>query len=460
MKRCFVGVILRAILILAAFGGVAAAQSDGVVPDCTGNSATDTASIVTIVSTLGTTNPATLRFPHKMCAVSDVTVPANVSVDLTGGYVRIESGKSFTVKGQIVAPAETQIFFNALPGQGTVTFSKPTVVHPEWWGARSNDDVEDTQAFQAAAKSLSGGVVKISPGTFLITSTITLMQDSVQLVGSGLYTSIILCNPPTEMPCIDIKAPAAGGMISFVGVRDLGMLSTSLVTKHAIRITDGTEVFVENVRLNGFTSRNKQSTGLQLRGRQLQTFRNVTVNADRPISIEDDPNTIYDVDHYHFENLYLVADLQQPCISVGTGVNLSNVTIDGYQSWVQCKHGFYYNDSTTKNISFALTIKNARWEQNVDDTGYFVYVSHNSNLDGIILENLYGGGVHGRGLYFRKAHKVTLTNFQYQGALEVLNADATDTDFVILNPAWPNGKFNINTFGSYTSLPADVFRRQ
>ncbi|HYW70038.1 MAG TPA: glycosyl hydrolase family 28-related protein [Pyrinomonadaceae bacterium] len=450
-----VSILLLLLLSPLSFLCPAFAQSQQILtPHCSGNAATDTAGLGTLMRS-GGTSPAAITFaPAKeepLCKLDDLVLPPNVTLDLTHGGVYVESGKTLTIKGPLLASDTATVFFNALPGQGTVLLAKATAARPQWWGARGDDVADDTLPIQAAVRAVPGGVVQLSAGTFLITNTIGISADNTQLVGSGFYSSVIHCNPATERPCIDIAQRS--GMISFVGIRDLGLLSTNLVRKTGIRIADATEVFLDNVKLNGIVSANKESVGLELRGRQLQTFRNVTITADRPISIEDDPNTIYDADQYHFENLYLVANPAQPCISVASGVNLSNVTLDGYQSWIQCKHGFYFRDTNTTNIAFGVTIKNARWEQNTDDDGYFIFLNHNTRLDGLILENLYGGGVHGRGLYLRKVSTATITNFQYQGRLEVLNLDATDRHFVFVNPAWGNGTLTLEGFTDYESLP-------
>jgi Pectate lyase superfamily protein len=424
-------------------------------PTCSGNPAADTAAISALVRSIGS-KTATISLGAEeganLCRVNDLSLPPNITLNLTNGPVYVETGKTLSLHSVVVASETAPAFLNALAGQGTVVFSKGATVRPQWWGAKGDDVADDTLPIQAALKAAPGGVVLLSVGTFFVTNTLNILTDNTQLVGSGFYTSVIHCNPAAERACIDIHSSKRES-VSFVGVHDLGVLSTNIVKKTAIRITDGTEVLLENVKINGIVSTNKDSVGLELRGRQLQTFRNLTITADRPIVLDDDPNTIYDSDHYHFENLYLVANQTQPCISVAGGINISNLTFDGYQSWIQCRHGFYFRDTTTTNIAFALTIKNARWEQNTDDEGYFVYVNHNTRLDGLIIENLYGGGVHGRGLYLRKINTATITNFQYQGALEVLNVDTTDRQFIFLNPAWGNGTLTLNGFTDYESLP-------
>jgi hypothetical protein len=82
------------------------------------------------------------------------------------------------------------------------------------------------------------------------------------------------------------------------------------------------------------------------------------------------------------------------------------VTFDGYQAWGWGKYGIYWNDTTSIGSSLNLVLKNVRWEGALANTGWMVYIKHNSSLINLVIENLFGtlSGVGGspHGIYLRK----------------------------------------------------------
>jgi len=97
----------------------------------------------------------TLVFPNTgSCVLSNITFPTNITLDFTqGGALQVVTGQTVTIAGLIRAGLQ-QVFFNALPGQGTVSLQSTliTCVYPEWWGAvpGTNPPATNTQALQAA----------------------------------------------------------------------------------------------------------------------------------------------------------------------------------------------------------------------------------------------------------------------------------------------------------------------
>jgi len=137
MKALFLGMIC-----LAGFG-VAQAQQTNFL-NCSG--ANDTAEFNRVIANAGAA-PTTLRIPAPngaRCAVAESTIPANITLDNTDGIgITLKKGATLTILGNIINPSGKQIFFNALPGQGTVSFRGNryiSILNPEWWGAKTSGD--------------------------------------------------------------------------------------------------------------------------------------------------------------------------------------------------------------------------------------------------------------------------------------------------------------------------------
>jgi len=194
------------------------------------------------------------------------------------------------------------------------------------------------------------------------------------------------------------------------------------------------------------------SIGLQIQGRQSSIFKNLTIVTDIPISIEDNPNSTVDADHFHFQDCYLIAtDMSQPIVRIATGINLTNVTFDGYQAWVKGSYGLFWEDTTTSQSSENLRLENIRWEQSTNATGYAVYISHNYVLNNLTVKNLYAGsGTDHRGLYFRKCKHIHLDSTFYAGTGEALNADNSNEHITFTNCFWQAG--SSVTFTGWTAI--------
>jgi hypothetical protein len=86
-----------------------------------------------------------------------------------GAVLSVAEGKTLTINAPIHAGLH-QIF----TGEGTVVFGSraaPERIYPEWWGARTEDAIDDHPAVLAAAKaahSAGGGRVWLRSGTYLL----------------------------------------------------------------------------------------------------------------------------------------------------------------------------------------------------------------------------------------------------------------------------------------------------
>jgi hypothetical protein len=98
----------------------------------------DTTAVSTVLTTIGPF-PARLIFPPGgETLLNTISFPATVTLDFSsGGALKPATGQTVTILGRIVGTTQ-QIFYNALPGQGTIDFTGGyalQAVYPEWWGA-------------------------------------------------------------------------------------------------------------------------------------------------------------------------------------------------------------------------------------------------------------------------------------------------------------------------------------
>jgi hypothetical protein len=188
--------------------------------------------------------------------------------------------------------------------------------------------------------------------------------------------------------------------------------------KVALDIWDVSEMQIEDISIAGANGywRGASSVGLRTQGREFTTVRNLTIFADMPIQISDNPNSIIDLDHFHFQDLYLAgyASAAKPLITVDTGRNLTDITFDGAQAWVGGAGGFYWDDTTSAIASYALTFKNVRDEQTTDVNSWLFYFGRNQSLYGLRLENIYVDPNH-KGIYMRNIFGATLDNYTFTG---------------------------------------------
>ncbi len=119
----------------------------------------DTTAVSALLTTIGS-SPARLIFPPgSPTLLNAVSFPANVTLDFSaGGALKPATGQTITILGGIIGNTQ-QIFYNALPGQGTIDFTGGygLSVHPEWWGASPGASAAiNTPALQAAEYAAFG----------------------------------------------------------------------------------------------------------------------------------------------------------------------------------------------------------------------------------------------------------------------------------------------------------------
>lgn len=128
---------------------------------------------------------------------SNLTVPSNIILELAdGASLRIASGKTLTVKGFVEAPI-SHIF----TGSGNVAGKIRGFGYPQWFGAKGNRAVDDSQAFIKAVSALA--YVKVPYASqYLIGADITI-ESPVVIEGIGAkQVDIYVTSSVSKLFCI------------------------------------------------------------------------------------------------------------------------------------------------------------------------------------------------------------------------------------------------------------------
>ena len=151
-------------------------------------------SVKDLVDAIGSSEVATLYFPHHgnagnttTYAVStDETIPDNFYLTIEAGAIlSIDSGHTLTIYSpeNIQASKRQQIF----TGSGSIAFTRPGEIYPQWWGAAADGSTDDIDAINSAFGMTEGSVVYFPPGQYVISEPIVA---SLSFYGAGSGTTI------------------------------------------------------------------------------------------------------------------------------------------------------------------------------------------------------------------------------------------------------------------------------
>jgi hypothetical protein len=318
-----------------------------------------------------------------------------------------------------------------------------------WFGAQG-DGEDATAAIDnaiavanaiAAHPGTPGATIYFPPGNYAVSAPLTpITSNGVHLQGGGAQATVIAFGTGPIHPswaCVTFRMPG-NGLLDDASVRDMSFNASGDTGSPKVAIdawvTSG--LVIENVVVGQWssgTTSNLPSIGIRTQGHERTIVRNVTIGADRPISIEKDPTAIQlsiDADHFHFQDLYLIPLRSgESCIVIAGQVYLSNFTMDGSNALVGGLHGIYFQDPSTNTEGgqcYSISISNVRREQTAATTaqapGYVVYFSLvKRQMFNVCLRNVAADGnylnPYVNGFYFRNVRSLTLENCIYPGSL-------------------------------------------
>lgn len=386
---------------------------------------------------------------------------AHVIADDTVTYAKLQNvsgtdkllGRSTSGAGNVEEIACTAAG-RALIDDSTAALQRTTlgiggVISVKDHGAIGNGTTDDTAAIQAAINAASAGAMVYLPAaTYRVTGTLTISNHRVHIVGAGKNA--------TKMSFV----PASGGLPLFhfstginavlyqCSISKLSILGSGSLQKIGIHLTDTSEQVVQDVSMLSMTG--NSSIGIKLSGREAMTLSRLSIVANLPMVISGNPNHSIDIDHLHAQDIYLLASGANPCVTIEDGVNLSNVTFDGYQPWHGGGFGLKWVDTTTAQASFNLTLKNVRWENATDLNGYIIDIEHNHRLQNLVMENIYGG-LSTNGIKLRQIFWASISNYLYvDTAKTALDVDTTVLPLVIENTFFQAGA--LSSMGGLTTI--------
>jgi hypothetical protein len=272
-------------------------------------------------------------------------------------------------------------------------------------------------------------------GNYAVDAEITIANDRVNLIGAGKYATTITFQPTANSTCFKfVRAATTSNQGS---ICDLAIRSDdNTYVKFAMHFVDVSGYKISNVVIGGgvavgnsgfWTDPTYSSYGIYIQGRDTTSFNDITVFADKPIVVAPNPNGAIEIsiDHFNFNNCYLGATYN-PCIIFTTGVVATQVSFTGYQAWVLGEGGFYWVDATTPGASNGLSFQNVRYENNRDQSTYFIHIDVASGVQNVQVS----GGQFGytNGFYLRGINQISLNSVFYSepGTSGVaMNANAT-----------------------------------
>lgn len=279
-------------------------------------------------------------------------------------------------------------------------------------GDGSHDATTAVQTAVTAACATAPGARLVFPaGNFLITGTITVNCNYLHIEGSGTYATRITFNPASALPLFSVTQ----GATSTYGfsARNLVFVGGGTQKKTAFDLNDCRACDLQDIEVySGWTG--GTSEGVHIHGREFVTIERARIAADTPIHMSANPNlATIGADHFHFRDVYLVPTVGggNSAILVDTGVPITNLTMDGHQSWIVDKYGFFLNDTTTTIASANILFQGVRCEQAQDATGYCISMTNagSSPMQNVSLVDVYTANAQ-NGLLFTNIKNLSLRN--------------------------------------------------
>jgi hypothetical protein len=332
---------------------------------------------------------------------------------------------------------------------GITTMGMLNVKDPPY-GAVGDGVADDTAAFQAAINACSstqGGTVLAPLGNYKITGALHISKHGTHIVGESLYPARITFSGTGVL--FDFST-GINAVLFDCSVENLQVIGSGSQQKIAIRSTDTSSLTVRNVNVeNSWTGNN--SIGLQYRGRELVKLEDFKFEGDTPVSIEDNPNSTIDCDHFHMHNGTLVClDATRANIEIATGVNITTFIVDGRNTWNLGKYGIHWVDTTAVSSSVRFHIENVIMEQVQDTSGYGVYIDVSHTLYQFRMVNCQTF-VGCNGIRLRNVNSTRLSSMTFAGTITP-KPTALDVNGTCENLAWDSIVWDTTVVASVVGL--------
>lgn len=315
------------------------------------------------------------------------------------------------------------------------------LINVRWFGARG-DGSDATAAINAAIAVANdpepsfagtGMSVFFPAGNYVVTDSLaSITRDGTHLRGAGINATLIQF-APTSSPssCVTFSKGGQDPELFSCSVRDMTFAASGDETRQKIAIdvwvTSG--FLIENINVTYWSGGGSAHPSIAIRtnGHETTTIRKVLLSADRPISIETNPNDRnIDADHFHFQDLTLMcASSEESCIVVASTVHMSNFTMDGTNALVGGLHGIKFVDtSSDPGECIYINISNIRREQSASANGYVIkFGLWGRQMLNVSLKNVAADISPAYGFYFRNVRVLTLENCTYPGTGTALDMD-------------------------------------
>lgn len=282
--------------------------------------------------------------------------------------------------------------------------------------------------------------------TYNVSGPIDIKHHGIDLVGAGKWGTQFNFNPaaPSVLFNFEYFTPGAASLRS-CSMRHIGIFCAGTVQKTAIRLGYCSGMNIEDVWINNCSSTDYSSIGLQIQGQDLHTFRNLTIVADNPISIEQNPYYELSLDETDFYHTYLT--IMNPLgagILIAPGCMLVDVIFDGMLYFSGGKYSLYWVDPDPPSEWWMwnnrIKLNNGRHEAIADATGCGMYIDgpvvRNLQINNWVVDPALSG------FFLRNIHHLTMNHCEYMGHKEALNLDGSSKNIVLSNNQLIDSYFN------------------
>lgn len=213
------------------------------------------------VTAIGSVDLRTLRVTSSQAVASNLTVTSNISTWFLGAGQLSISGSvtvAFNRPDQLMADKHKQIFTGAGSPTG-VTFSKPGVVYPQWWGAVCDGSTDDGPEIQSAIDSLpaAGGVVELHGGTCKSNQELSITKSDVTIrfnPGTTLNLSAIAGSGTSNVhvsSTVIAGIKITGARVRVVGGRITGSATVTSKKVVGVHIHGASQTRVGGTKIDG-----------------------------------------------------------------------------------------------------------------------------------------------------------------------------------------------------------------